>query len=62
MAPRSFLVVTLFATLLGIGMAELVRPSVHRDLQDPRTSMVGLCVHSGIGCGVIPTRQALNTF
>ncbi|MCX5514838.1 hypothetical protein C3941_10805 [Kaistia algarum] len=52
MATRSFLVVTLFATLFGIGMAELVRPSLHRDLSDSRTSMLGLCLKSGIGCGI----------
>jgi hypothetical protein len=52
MAPRSFLVLTLFATLFGIGMAELVRPSMHRDFGDGRTSMLGLCLKSGIGCGL----------
>ena len=61
MAARSFLVVTFFATLFGIGMAELVRPSLHRDLTDPRTSMVGLCLNSGIGCAMVapaaPLRQ-----
>ena len=49
MATRSFLVVTLFATLVGIGMAELVRPTLHSELRDPRSSMIGLCVNAGIG-------------
>ena len=60
MATRSFFVVTLFAMLIGIGMAEIVRPSVQTDLKDPRTSMIGLCVNSGIGCGVLPS--ASSTF
>ena len=58
MATRSFLAVTLFAMLVGIGMAELVRPSLHTELRDPRGSMIGLCVNSGIGCGVVSMRQA----
>ena len=53
MATRSFLVLTLFATLFGIGMAEFVRPTTHREMSDPRTSMLGLCLKSGIGCGVV---------
>jgi hypothetical protein len=62
MAARSFFVVTLFATLVGIGAAEAVRPALHRDLKDPRTSLIGLCVNSGIGCGVLPTRVPGATF
>lgn len=58
MATRSFLVVTLFATLIGIGMAELVRPTLRTELRDPRSSVIGLCVNAGIGCGATAVRQA----
>ncbi|HWJ71833.1 MAG TPA: hypothetical protein VNX29_01580 [Kaistia sp.] len=60
MATRSFFVVTLFAMLVGIGMAELVRPSMNPELRDPRGSMIGLCVNAGIGCGTLSPR--LSTF
>ena len=60
MATRSFLVVTLFATIFGIGLAELVRPSLHRVLADGRNSMLGLCLKSGIGCGVVPGGPVRN--
>ncbi len=58
MATRSFFAITLFATLVGIGMAELVRPSLHDEIRDPRRSMIGLCVNAGIGCGVIGRQAA----
>ena len=58
MATRNFFVITLFATLIGIGMAELVRPALHTDYRDPRASMIGMCVNSGIGCSDIGMRQA----
>ena len=58
MATRNFFVITLFATLIGIGMAELVRPALHAELRDPRTSMVGLCVNAGIGCGELANQRA----
>lgn len=61
MVARSFLVVTFFATMLGIGAAELVRPSLHHDLTDPRTSMVGLCLNSGIGCAMVAPSTALRS-
>ena len=41
MATRSFLVVTLFATIFGIGMAELARQSLHRDLLRRRSRRAG---------------------
>ncbi|MCX5493901.1 hypothetical protein OSH11_04235 [Kaistia dalseonensis] len=56
MATRSFFVVTLFATLVGIGLAEMVRPSLNHDLQDPRASLIGLCLNSGIGCAPTAAR------
>ncbi len=57
MATHSFLIVTLFATLLGIGLADLVQPSTHHDLRDPRATLIGFCVSNGIACGA-PSRTS----
>lgn len=54
MASRSFFVVTLFATLLGIGLAELVQSAPRRSFAEPQAAQLGLCLTSGIGCSSAP--------
>jgi len=51
MATRSFFAVTLFATLVGIGLAELVQRPSHSEIRDPRTSAITMCIAKGVPCG-----------
>ncbi|MBB5753267.1 hypothetical protein [Prosthecomicrobium pneumaticum] len=50
MANRSFFLVTLFATLVGIGLAELVQSAPPRGFGGARSTQVELCIAAGIGC------------
>lgn len=54
MASRSFFVVTLFATLVGMGLAELVQSEPRRTFGEPNTAQLGMCLASGIGCSSAP--------
>jgi flagellar motor component MotA len=60
MATRSFFAVTLVATLVGIGLAELVQRPSHTQISDVRSSPVGLCMTKGIACGA--TRSGFAAF
>ncbi|WP_201403785.1 hypothetical protein [Kaistia sp. 32K] len=62
MATRSFFAVTLFATLIGIGLAEMVQRPAHSDLRDPRTSAISMCMAKGIACGGTVTRTGFSAF
>lgn len=61
MATRSFFAVTLFATLVGIGLAELVQRPSHSDIRDPRSSAISMCMSKGIACGAA-TRSNFAAF
>jgi hypothetical protein len=60
MATRSFFAVTLVATLVGIGLAELVQRPSHTQVTDVRSSAIGLCMTKGIACGA--TRSGFASF
>lgn len=60
MATRSFFAVTFFATLVGIGLAELVQRPSHSEIRDARASAVSLCMTKGIACGA--TRSGYAAF
>jgi len=62
MATRSFFAVTLFATLIGIGLAEMVQRPSHSEIRDPRTSAISMCMTKGIGCGSAATRSGFAAF
>jgi energy-converting hydrogenase Eha subunit H len=60
MATRSFFAVTLVATLVGIGLAEIVQRPSHMQISDVRSSPIGLCMTQGIACGA--TRAGFSAF
>ncbi|MBN9025298.1 MULTISPECIES: hypothetical protein [Kaistia] len=62
MATRSFFAVTLFATLIGIGLAEMVQRPTHTDIRDPRASALSMCMSKGVACGVAANRAGFASF